>query len=163
MTKTIKTITYPIRHPINTTLVVALAFFVTLQFSPETQRHFNKVLQYGGLATVSFIAADAAKTTIAKLKADKVDSKVKMKKGMGKITAGSNRFVQKIVAAEVTGWVPIIGDVAGVAFTVAAFVEMCATFKAAEQDYGVPIYTGTSCESAANAWNKISTHNIVTI
>ena len=147
-----KIITYPIRHPINTILVIVLGFFVTLQFSPEVQRHFNNMLQYAGLATVSFIAADVAKTTIAKLKADKVANKVKMKKGMGKITAGSNRFVQKIIAAEVTSWIPVVGDVAGAVFTVAAFVEMCETFKQIEITYSVPMYTDSSCEAAHDLW-----------
>jgi hypothetical protein len=108
------------------------------------------MLQYGGLATVSFIAADVAKTTIAGLKKDKA----KFGTGLKRIPTASNRFVQKIIAAEVTGWIPVVGDVAGVMFTIAAFVEMCETYKHIELTYGVPMYTDSSCETAHDLWDK---------
>jgi len=75
----LSTLSYPLRHPIVTLIVVILflyaTFFTALQLSPAAQRAFNNAVQSYGYATASVVLSSVAETALVLVKLENVELK----------------------------------------------------------------------------------------
>lgn len=164
-------LSYPLRHPVVTLIIMTLFFYATfftaLQLFPAAQRAFNSAVQSYGYDTASVVLSSAAETALGlvKLENDEMKKSAHEKQlrldQFRKDTAGItkrhniqlNKLIAKTVASETISFVPVVGEMAGIAFAIDATVELCSTFKELEitsQKYGLDLhlYTGTTCEKA---------------
>ena len=167
----LSTLSYPLRHPIVALIVVILflyaTFFTALQLSPAAQRAFNNAVQSYGYATASVVLSSAAETALDLVKLENVELKKSAHKKQLRLdqfrknSAGitkrhnirMNKFLARIAASDTISFVPVVGDMAGIALAIDATVELCSMFKELEitsQEYGLDLhlYTGTTCEKA---------------
>ena len=164
-------LSYPLQHPVVTLIIMTLFFYATfftaLQLSPAAQRAFNSAVQSYGYDTASVVLSSAAETALDLVKLENVELKKSAHKKQLRLdqfrknTAGitkrhnirMNKLIAKTVASETISFVPVFGEMAGIAFAIDATVELCSTFKELEitsQKYGLDLhlYTGTTCEKA---------------
>lgn len=171
-------LSYPLRHPVVTLIVVTLflcaTFFTALQLSPAAQRAFNNAVQSYGYATASVVLSSAAETALDLVKQENVELKKSAQKKQLRLdqfrknTAGitkrhnirMDKLIAKTAASETISFVPLVGELAGIAFAIDATAELCSMFKELEitsQEYGLDLhlYTGTTCEKTDWMWSGL--------
>ena len=164
-------LSYPLQHPVVTLIIMTLFFYATfftaLQLFPAAQRAFNSAVQSYGYDTASVVLSSAAETALGLVNLENGEMKKSAHKKQLRLdqfrkdTAGItkrhniqlNKLIAKTVASETISFVPVVGEMAGIAFAIDATVELCSTFKELEitsQKYGLDLhlYTGTTCEKA---------------
>ncbi|HIG39519.1 MAG TPA: hypothetical protein EYQ14_03115 [Gammaproteobacteria bacterium] len=174
----LSTLSYPLRHPIVTLIVVILflyaTFFTALQLSPAAQRAFNNAVQSYGYATASVVLSSVAETALVLVKLENVELKKSAYKKQLRLdqfrknTAGitkrhnirMNKLIAKTAASNIFSFVPVVGDMAGIALAIDATVELCSMFKELESTsitYGLDLhlYTDTTCEKSDLIWEGI--------
>jgi hypothetical protein len=174
----LSTLSYPLRHPIVALIVVILflyaTFFTALQLSPAAQRAFNNAVQSYGYATASVVLSSAAETALDLVKLENVELKKSAHKKQLRLdqfrknTAGitkrhnirMNKLIAKTVASDIFSFVPVVGDMAGIALAISGTIELCSMFKELESTsitYGLDLhlYTDTTCEKSDLIWEGI--------